>query len=270
MLTDGFIDDSFLPLLAVEAGDMNYEPYIQELTTVHAGQSFPLLERVEHGYLIHNYLEYNYSHEQIEERAKSHVEISQKGGRASAMVRWGHLKGNRLVTERLPELSPVSNRTVTEAVTELSPKRNHIEHITYNIEKNQDAFSSKKAPAVNLEPNLESVKKKTRDPRNDTSQIQAWHQATGLYPSKDLWDFVIENLEANPDIEKLKTTIVGWKARGFNPRNVDGILNWYKTGIPEKNGKGASYGKTRVDRGPVVGQTFDDYYGKDGSKVGYY
>ena len=75
------------------------------------------------------------------------------------------------------------------------------------------------------------------DPRKDDSRIVAWRESANKYPAKDSWDYIIANLPPSPDVVKLRGVISAWAARGYNPRNVTGMIEWYKNGIPGTNGK---------------------------------
>lgn len=251
MATDGFIDDSIVPILAIEVGDMNYEPYLHELTLVQTGQRFPLLERVDSGYMIHNYLEYNLSHEQVEERAKVHAEVSRKGGKASAVARWGYVfDDNRIVTEGLTELSPNDNRTVTEGVTELSPEFNHInKNKNINKKKNQDkpgialfaktaspVFSSK--PLFDIQAEDTPTTKKPKDTRDDHPAIKAFRTVYKEPPKKEIKDLLIIWIGETPDVEKLQTCYDTWIGMGWKRNNLAWVREWYKNGIPSLKGNG--------------------------------
>ncbi len=78
--------------------------------------------------------------------------------------------------------------------------------------------------------------KSESDPRSKHPAIMAFRSATQSYPSKVLYDSVISALGDEPDTKKLTDVFVEWRLRGFKPTNIGGILEWYKSGIPPRNG----------------------------------
>lgn len=76
-----------------------------------------------------------------------------------------------------------------------------------------------------------------RDGRVSHPAIQAMKTATGYYPTKLLYDQVIETLGDFPDVTRMNQVFVAWVGRGYNPKNLS-WLEWYINGIPERNGNG--------------------------------
>lgn len=71
-----------------------------------------------------------------------------------------------------------------------------------------------------------------RDERLNHPAILLIKGVTGKYPPKGSFDFVIKRLGASPDGKKFAGVHEAWTARGFNPTNLEGQLNWYRDGIP--------------------------------------
>lgn len=76
-----------------------------------------------------------------------------------------------------------------------------------------------------------------RDNRITHPALVAFKTATGRYPNKLLYDRVIEALGDFPDVTRLNEVFVAWLGRGYNPINLDGLLDWYVNGVPS-NGNG--------------------------------
>lgn len=83
-----------------------------------------------------------------------------------------------------------------------------------------------------------------RDGRVSHPAIQAFKTATGYYPTKLLYDQVIETIGDFPDVTRMNQVFVAWVGRGYNPKNLS-WLEWYANGIPERNGNGN--GKNRPE-----------------------
>ncbi len=76
-LTDGYIDDVFLPQIYADAFCRTPKVTVKKL--VDCG----LWIEVEGGYQVNDYLEYNFTKEEIEKRRQAKVEAGRKGGRTS-------------------------------------------------------------------------------------------------------------------------------------------------------------------------------------------
>jgi len=65
--------------------------------------------------------------------------------------------------------------------------------------------------------------------------------ANGKYPPAAIWDRLLAVLGEEPDVGKLGKCREEWVARGYNPQNWAGVLEWYVKGVPERgNGSRAS------------------------------
>ena len=80
-LTDGFISDTDIETVAFNAFQRQPKKAVESL--VRAG----LWDRVPGGYMIHDYLDYNKSKQEIEELRSKKTYAGKKGGRASAQAR---------------------------------------------------------------------------------------------------------------------------------------------------------------------------------------
>lgn len=76
---------------------------------------------------------------------------------------------------------------------------------------------------------------KAPDTRSKHPAIQLVKAVTNRYPPKDVYDFLIATIGDSPDGAKFKLVWDTWRARGFNPANYSGMMEWYKGIIP--NGK---------------------------------
>jgi len=67
--------------------------------------------------------------------------------------------------------------------------------------------------------------------------IEAIAAVTGAIPPKNLHGLIIQELGEKPDKERLQEVYNSWTYEGHNPKNLRGIIDWYKNGIPERKPK---------------------------------
>lgn len=77
-LTDGYIDEVYLPQLYADAFCKRQKATLNKLLEV------GLWIKVDGGYQVNDFLEYNLTKEEVEKRRKAKVEAGRKGGRASS------------------------------------------------------------------------------------------------------------------------------------------------------------------------------------------
>lgn len=77
-LTDGYIDEVYLPQLFADAFCKRQKATLNKLLEV------GLWIKVDGGYQVNDFLEYNLTKEEVEKRRKAKVEAGRKGGRASS------------------------------------------------------------------------------------------------------------------------------------------------------------------------------------------
>lgn len=82
---------------------------------------------------------------------------------------------------------------------------------------------------------------KNRKPTNKHPAVQAYREATNLYPRKTLWPEIVLAVGADPpDVKRWRDTCYGYVAVGWNPRNVQGMLQHYaEHRIPSARGVAA-------------------------------
>jgi hypothetical protein len=79
------------------------------------------------------------------------------------------------------------------------------------------------------------------DERSKHPAILCVQGVTGYKPPKEAYEMVINALGNSPDGEKFAKVFTTWVSRGNKRTNIDGVLDWFKNGIPEppRNGNGA-------------------------------
>jgi hypothetical protein len=68
----------------------------------------------------------------------------------------------------------------------------------------------------------------------------AIREITGKFPSEAIYQSIVDALGETPDLEKLEANRTEWTKRGYNPNAFTWAIDWYKTGIPGRNGNGHS------------------------------
>lgn len=71
-------------------------------------------------------------------------------------------------------------------------------------------------------------------------QIESYRKAAHRYPNKSLYSLICEHVKDDPQSLLLfEQIITGWIAKGWNPANITGILEFVDRGeIPQGNGNG--------------------------------
>lgn len=87
-------------------------------------------------------------------------------------------------------------------------------------------------------PEPEPKRASRADPRTKHPAIALVKGITGINPQKALYDGIIRTLGDRPDGKKAAACYQEWVKRGFNPRAMTWLLEWYPSGIP-KNGNGS-------------------------------
>ena len=93
---------------------------------------------------------------------------------------------------------------------------------------------------------------KPRDERVDHPAMLAYREVRGRFPSKDVWDLIIDKLGAAPDVSKLRECWLAWRTRNYGPENLGWLVDWYLNGMPTDfrsngNGKNQQY-KSAAER----------------------
>jgi uncharacterized protein YdaU (DUF1376 family) len=106
---------------------------------------------------------------------------------------------------------------------------------------------------------------KPRDPRLDHPALKAVFSVKGKYPSRDVWDLVIEKLGENPDIARMKDCWLHWRAANYGPENLGWLVDWYVNGVPERNRKNDGKNKRYLEQPNPHGSGYEF---KPKSKIG--
>lgn len=80
--------------------------------------------------------------------------------------------------------------------------------------------------------------KKQRDERATHPAMVAFREVKGRFPSKDVWDLVIQTLGDHPDVPKMRECWVAWRGHGYAPENLAWLVDWYVNGQPGNGARG--------------------------------
>jgi len=148
--TDGFINDDTLELIAIQAFLKRANGYADKLVEC------KLWWRVEGGYQIHDYLEYNKSKTEIETMNDARRTNGKQGGR------------------------PKQNLTTGKKITETKPNQVMKNNLTYNLTHNQNLTESKPINPSHINPIKDTTT--TMPPSDFQPFAEVYESVTGSEP----------------------------------------------------------------------------------------
>lgn len=75
-----------------------------------------------------------------------------------------------------------------------------------------------------------------KNAEEDSGPVKILSEITGQQYDPALQALIAQALGEAPDLERLQAAALAWKAHGYKMRNLDGILEWYRQGIPGRSG----------------------------------
>ncbi len=99
---------------------------------------------------------------------------------------------------------------------------------------------------------VEKGKKKSRaTPHEIPPAVQVYREVRRRFPAQELWDSIAKEVGAEEQSLVLwRKVLQTWVARGYNPMNVEGPLEWFKKREIPQNGSGKPAENTN-ERRPV-------------------
>lgn len=164
-----------------------------------------------------------------------------------------HTAGNKIITKNWDIPGGLHEELRSALHSDLNSR---IEEDEVNV-KGEVKYSAKKS---SQKPKTAA---KTPHPKGDERTkhpaIQCFRGVTGKYPPKAVYDDVIKEFGESPDGKKFADVFRVWVKRGFKPTNIEGLLVWYRDGIPEWGGNGnGSKQQTRHEKNMAVLKEFMD------------
>lgn len=225
-LTDGFIPEAALPLIGAMAMVDNVHECADRLVEV------DLWERVEGGYQVHDYLDYNPSGAQVKAQRKINAQ-------RQAEWREHHRNGGgcyqaRDVDEHNDITNDVSNAVSASVVPSAPfPSPSPILHT-------EDSMQGASAPRPVAEPEKPKRKTARGDERTKHPAIQCVKGIlNGKLPPLELYDDILAILGDRPDGPLLAACRKEWMRRGYNGNGYGWLTDWYAQGGPEPRGASA-------------------------------
>ena len=243
-LTDGWIPEGQVRKLA----DID-DATAQAQRLVDVG----LWERVDDGYLVHDYLEYNPTGERVKaERAAN--------ARRQAEWRERNRQDNGQfgddVTDTEPERNAPHNgerNAVTDAAVTTAPSPSPSPSPSPIPSDTGDARRGASAPPPanngDSQPETEAEPEPEREKPKTPPAILAFRSSAHRYPAKSWWkrvDAVVG--DAEPDVERWQKLVFEWVGNGWNPTNVKGMLDAYQSGGIQPASRGSPKKPTQSDR----------------------
>jgi len=109
------------------------------------------------------------------------------------------------------------NMSTLNTLKEDKEKNRHTPHVSPSFSENENSGESKEEG--------DYLKNKNIHPT-----IRAFKEITGYYPKKTTWDLLIRTFpEGIIDEVYAKDCFTHWVGKGYNPENLDWLLDWYKT-----------------------------------------
>lgn len=140
-----------------------------------------------------------------------------------------------------PEL--VQSRSVTDADADADAKA--------KAEGNARARKNGASAAPSASPPLPEV------PEGSSNHAKTFKAITGFWVGTNMQDFLQQRLGERPDWDTVGWAYEQWVSRGYNPRNLRGVLDWYDKRLANPlwlpDGAGQPAGN-----GPDFGQVFED------------
>ena len=83
-----------------------------------------------------------------------------------------------------------------------------------------------------LIPDSEREPASPKPPAKIHPAIQAIKTVSKITPNKAIWDDLIDAIGDEPDMDILRVCFKTWVAKGFKPKNMAWVSDWYAKGIP--------------------------------------
>jgi hypothetical protein len=163
------------------------------------------------------------------------------------VTKWSKHQQTRAIKSKYPD--PPEDATACNQLPADDSNSNHMSPYSYS-----GSYSGSDSNAGAKEPARE---KKPRAPSPPLpAQVIAFREATGRNPNKATWPTITQAVKDDDRALKVwQAVIVAWIGRGHNPQNVDGMLDWYRDGIPAggPNGRGIESGNRGGTRAGKAG-----------------
>lgn len=154
--------------------------------------------------------------------------------------------------ENFAKYSGLTVEEIAEQIKKASPSPR--ESIPSPREASPSPREGKKELLKNLKDSLTGAdfSEMTVQEARQVQTLKMYAEATGFFPGSVAWEHVHNFILANKlTVEQIKAAAVAWSLRGYRKENVEGILQWARDGVPQKQNelKQKSKGKATSQTG---------------------
>lgn len=179
-------------------------------------------EQVQGGYFIHDYTDYQMTKEEIYALHETRTAVGKLGGRPRKNLI--NQNETNLVSKTKPNRNQTINQTPNQNESKTKPQsqsQSQSTDIPNNVIKNKDKSKARAA--------------KPRDPLLDNQFVILYRDIMKTTPNDDQRVLIADHVT---DCELFGAICHKWKAKGWNIRNVDGIIGAYLNGGIKENNNG--------------------------------
>jgi hypothetical protein len=233
-LTDGFIPEhAVLRMVDPVLLDLYYQGGGTALMVADKLIDVGLWEQADGGYTVHDYLDYNPSGAKVRAEREAH---------AQRMADWrekkerGQARGAIRDTPCDEDVIPSQNGLCQPCDTLPVPVPVPVpqDHVCKNLDSNRDMGGDETPPA-------RSKQKRTPKPTTPPPEaVKIVQTETHRYPPKSWFGTIADTVGTEPDnLTRWRRVVHAWVGSGYNPQNVQGMLDAYKRNeIPSTKGSG--------------------------------
>lgn len=116
---------------------------------------------------------------------------------------------------------------------------NTISHITDTISETESEQEQEQEQDKEQEQEGGAKARPARKVKVEYPAVEAFRTAAGIYPNKTLWQSMDEAIGSKlDDLTFWQQVVTAWVAKGWNPRNIQGMFDFYKRRELPANGNG--------------------------------
>lgn len=253
-LTDGFIPEKALKFIASTADVANCQEFARQLLDV------GLWDASDDGYIIHDYLIWNPSKQQVLATREARAESGRRGGEAKAAK-------DKQTASKLPSKPLAKSCQKSTPSPSPSPSLSSTNEIVCETEGEDDA---ERAAALTPGPTVaraSTTRTVAVKPNAKLSPaVNAYAQLTGKFPPRALHHLIDAAMATRDDPDLLRRCYETWLSRGFRPENNAWLLEWYTSGAIPQSQNGNSR-PPPVQAGYAIRYTDKGAFLPDGSQV---
>lgn len=146
--------------------------------------------------------------------------------------------------EKLGELRVTRSNKVNQykiVVKRLQYEKDAGLQVGSEVEFTSEVKSASIEPSFNHQDNRQKEKEGATAISSGHPAIKAFRNATHRYAAKSWWPILAETVgEETDNVERWAKVCMEWVGKGWNPMNIQGMLDVYQNGWQQKGGNGSS------------------------------